>query len=220
MAREAADMVARYAFHTLKVKGGQGIDIDLAGLREIRSAVGDRIRLYVDANGAYSTRQAPEYIKAIAAVGAVMAEDPCPFSPNAWFRKLQQYSPSPVLVDFSCTSVRDAALFIEQGAQALSIKPGRFGLSDARAMQRLATQAECVPVVGLMGESALGTLAGLQFAATIAKPALPAELTWFLAMIEQVTDWMPEIVGGTITLPECASLGELVDWKAVERFAL
>ena len=69
-------------------------------------------------------------------------------------------------------------------------------------MQRLATQAGCVPVVGLMGESALGTLAGLQFAATIAKPALPAELTWFLAMIEQVSEWMPQIVRGTITLPE------------------
>jgi L-alanine-DL-glutamate epimerase-like enolase superfamily enzyme len=123
-------------------------------------------------------------------------------------------------VDFSCTSVRDAALFIEHGARALSIKPGRFGLSDSRKMQRLAVQAGCAPVVGLMGESALGTLAGLQFAATIAKPALPAELTWFLAMIEQVSEWMPQIVDGTISLPECASLGELIDWKAVERYAL
>jgi L-alanine-DL-glutamate epimerase-like enolase superfamily enzyme len=73
--------------------------------------------------------------------------------------------------------------------------------------------------VGLMGESALGTLAGLQFAATISKPALPAELTWFLAMIEQVCEWMPNIVDGVITLPEGGSLGELVDWKAVERYA-
>jgi L-Ala-D/L-Glu epimerase len=59
----------------------------------------------------------------------------------------------------------------------------------------------------------------LQFAATIAKPALPAELTWFLAMIEQVSEWMPKIVDGAITLPEGGSLGELVDWKAVERYA-
>jgi L-Ala-D/L-Glu epimerase len=219
MAREAADMIARYGFRTLKVKGGQGIDVDLAGLREIRSAVGDDVQIYVDANGAYSAQQAPDYIKAIAGAGAVVAEDPCPFSPNEWFRGLQAASPVPLLVDFSSTSVRDAALFVEQGARALSIKPGRFGLSDSRAMHRVATQAGCVAVVGLMGESALGTLAALQFAATIAKPALPAELTWFLAMIEQVTERMPKILGGAITLPECASLGELVDWKAVERYA-
>jgi L-Ala-D/L-Glu epimerase len=83
MAREAADMIARYGFRTLKVKGGQGIDVDLGGLGEIRSAVGDEVRLYFDANGAYSAQQAPDYIKAIAGAGAVMAEDPCPFSPNA-----------------------------------------------------------------------------------------------------------------------------------------
>jgi L-Ala-D/L-Glu epimerase len=86
-------------------------------------------------------------------------------------------------------------------------------------MQRLAMEAGCATVVGLMGESALGTLAGLQFAATIANPALPAELTWFLAMIEQVTQWVPQIIDGTITLPEGGSLAELVDWKAVERYS-
>jgi len=49
---------------------------------------------------------------------------------------------------------------------------------------------------------------------------LPAELTWFLAMTEQVSEWMPQIVDGAVALPECSSLGELVDWKAVERYAL
>lgn len=37
-----------------------------------------------------------------------------------------------------------------------------------------------------MGESALGMLAALQFASAIVDPILPAELTWFVAMIEQV----------------------------------
>jgi L-alanine-DL-glutamate epimerase-like enolase superfamily enzyme len=219
MAREAADMIARYGFHTLKVKGGQGIDVDLAGLREIRSAVGDQVSLYVDANGAYPAEQALDYIEAIAGAGAVMAEDPCPLSPNVWFRRLQQDAPVPLLVDFGCTSLRDAALFIEQGAQALSIKPGRFGLSDSRAMQRLATSAGRVAVVGLMGESALGTLAALQFASTITQPALPTELTWFLAMTEQITTLTPSIVDGAVTLPDRCPLGELIDWKAVERYA-
>ncbi len=52
MAAEAVQMVERYGFRTLKVKGGQGIDVDAAGIREIRAAVGDGIRFYVDANGA------------------------------------------------------------------------------------------------------------------------------------------------------------------------
>jgi L-alanine-DL-glutamate epimerase-like enolase superfamily enzyme len=220
MAGEAATMVARHGFRTLKVKGGQGFDIDLDGMREIRSAVGGTVRLYVDANGAYAADQALDYSRALADAGAVMVEDPCALVPDASFQKLQQQSPVPLLVDFGCTSLRDAALFIEQGAKALSIKPGRFGLSNARVMEKLALQAGCSPVVGLMGESVLGTLAGLQFAAALPQPILPAELTWFLAMTEQITTVTPKVVDGAIDLPECASLGALIDWRAVRQLGM
>jgi L-alanine-DL-glutamate epimerase-like enolase superfamily enzyme len=220
MAAEAAAMVARHGFRTLKVKGGQGFDVDVAGMREIRSAVGDTVRLYVDANGAYAADQALDYVCAMADVGAVMVEDPCAFVPDARFRRLQQNSPVPLLVDFGCTSLRDAGLFMEHGARALSTKPGRFGLTHTRAMQALAREAGCAPVVGLMGESVLGTLAALQFAAAVPDPILPAEVTWFLAMTEQITTMTPSIVDGAVELPACASLAELVDWDAVERLAV
>ena len=219
MAAEAAAMVARHGFRVLKVKGGQGFDVDLAGMREIRAAVGQCVSLYVDANGAYAVEQALDYARAMAAAGAVMVEDPCAFVPDARFRALAQQSPVPLLVDFGCASLRDAALFIEQGARALSIKPGRFGLSHARAMQQLAVPSGCAPVVGLMGESVLGTLAALQFAAAVPAPVLPAEVTWFLAMTEQITTMTPTIVDGAVDLPGCASFAELIDWGAVQRLA-
>ena len=219
MAAEAAVMVARHGFRTLKVKGGQGFDVDRAGMREIRAAVGDTIRLYVDANGAYGAKEALDYAKAMADAGAVVVEDPCAFAPDEGFLRLQQESPVPLLVDFGCASLRDAALFIERGAKSLSIKPGRFGLSNARAMNELARPAGCSPVVGLMGESVLGTLAGLQFAATLHSP-LPAELTWYLAMTEQITTITPKIVDGAIDLPDGASLAALIDWRGVQRLAM
>jgi L-alanine-DL-glutamate epimerase-like enolase superfamily enzyme len=218
MAAEAAAMVARHGFRTLKVKGGQGLDVDCTGMREIRAAVGDTVRIYVDANGAYGAKEALDYARAMADAGAVVVEDPCAFVPDERFRRLQQESPVPLLVDFGCASLRDAALFIERGAKALSIKPGRFGLSNARAMNELARPAGCFSVVGLMGESVLGTLAGLQFAATLRSP-LPAELTWFLAMTEQITTIAPKIVDGAIDLPDGASLAALIDWRAVQRLS-
>jgi hypothetical protein len=36
-------------------------------------------------------------------------------------------------------------------------------------------------------------------------------------MTEQVTSVTPKIVDGAIDLPECASLGALIDWRAVEQ---
>jgi L-alanine-DL-glutamate epimerase-like enolase superfamily enzyme len=219
MAKEAAAAIAAHGYRTLKVKGGQGIAVDKALMRAVKAAAGEGVRLYVDANGAYRPDEAAAYVQAMADAGAVVVEDPCPLVPDASFRRLQTESPVPVLVDFGCASRRDAGLFLEQGARALSIKPGRFGLSDSRAMQQLAAQAGCAPVIGLMGESALGTLSGLQFAATVPAPVLPAELSWFLAMRAQIVTAVPKIVDGFIELPEAASLASLVDWKAVERFA-
>ncbi|HEX4409158.1 MAG TPA: mandelate racemase/muconate lactonizing enzyme family protein [Xanthobacteraceae bacterium] len=215
MAAEAADMVARYGFRALKIKGGQGFDTDVAGIRAIRAAVGDNIRFYVDANGAYPVDKAADYARAIADAGVILLEDPCPFTPDARFRKLQEDSALPILVDFGCTSLRDAHLFQEQGARALSIKPGRFGLSHSHAMLKLMQQNGGNAVVGLMGESALGTLAGLQFAAAVDKPLLPAELTWFLAMKEQIISEVPEISNGVLTLTEKPSLAALIDWQAL-----
>jgi L-Ala-D/L-Glu epimerase / N-acetyl-D-glutamate racemase len=212
MAAEAAAMVGRYGFRTLKVKGGQGIERDLAGIREIRSAVGEAVRFYVDANGAYPVDQALDYARAIADAGAVMLEDPCAIAPDSRFDQFRQDSPIPILVDFGCSSLRDASLFLEKRVQALSIKPGRFGLTQARAMQALARKGGCDVVVGLMGESALGTLAALQFASTVPNPVVPAELTWFLAMTEQVVVPVPEIVDGMMELPECPALASLLDW--------
>jgi L-alanine-DL-glutamate epimerase-like enolase superfamily enzyme len=216
MAAEAAQMVDAFGFRTLKVKGGQGFATDIAGIREIRAAVGDNVRLYVDANGAYEPAEAADYARALADCGIVVLEDPCPLAPNADFRKLRQDSPIPILVDFGCGSLRDAHLFLEQGATALSIKPSRFGLTYARAMHEIAASKNCDAVVGLMGESALGTVAGLQFASTIGAPILPAELTWFMAMTEQVISEAPLIVDGSITLTGSPSLAAQIDWNAVE----
>ena len=86
-------------------------------------------------------------------------------------------------------------------------------------MEELARRSGCASVVGLMGESALGTLAALQFAAALPDPALPAEVSWFLAMTEQVTAAMPKIVDGAVDLPDVPSLASLVEWSALARLA-
>ena len=218
MAAEAAEMVGRYGFRTLKIKGGQGFEKDLAGISEIRSGVGEAIRFYVDANGAYSADEASDYARAIADACVMMLEDPCPLAPDARFRKLRQDSPIPVLVDFGCASLRDANLFVEQGAQALSVKPGRFGLTQSRAMQELLRRNGGGSVVGLMGEKRARPciLAGLQFAAAATDAVLPAELTWFLAMTDQIVTAIPGIVDGALKLPETPPLSALIDWDTVE----
>jgi L-alanine-DL-glutamate epimerase-like enolase superfamily enzyme len=219
MAAEAVHMVERYGFKTLKIKGGQGIDIDVNVLHQLRSALGDKIRLYVDANGAYAPAVALNYIYAMADAGAEVVEDPCVLAPDTFFTRLQQSSTTPVLLDFYCWSPRDVQLFIAAGARAFSLKPGRFGLSDVHMMGELANAAGCQAVVGMFGESALGTLTALQLSSILPSHSLPAETTWCLAMTEQITHEPLTIKEGAIQLPTVAGNAALIDWKHLERLS-
>ena len=215
MAKESAEVCAKFGFRVLKVKGGQGVDTDLQALREIRAAVGPEIELYVDANSHYARAEAHDYVRRLADAGITVAEDPCPLQPDREFEALQRACPIPILVDRSCASKEDAALYLERGAQALSTKPGRVGLSETRAIAAMALQRGVRTAVGIYAESALGTLVNLQQPGSMA-----AEQTFFLTMTEQVSGVVPEIQGGKIELPDEADLSRLVDWPLVRRFAL
>ena len=214
MAGECEECCRRYGFRTLKVKGGQGIDVDVRALKEIRAAVGPEVALYVDANSAYPRGQALDYVKRIAAAGATTAEDPSPLAPDALFEALQQSAGIPILVDSACASAREAELFLTRGARALSIKPGRVGMDESLAIRKRMRKWGCKGALGIYAESALGTLIHLQLPAE-----LPAEQTFFLMMRSQVTAATPEIREGRIRLPDEADLTKLVDWKAVGKLS-
>jgi L-alanine-DL-glutamate epimerase-like enolase superfamily enzyme len=215
MAAEAQQVCARHGFRTLKVKGGQGRETDLAALEQIRAAVGAQVDLYVDANGAYPREEAHGYVRAIAAAGASVAEDPSPLAPDAEFEALQRGCDIPILVDASCASATDARLYLERGARALSAKPGRLGLSETRAVAALAARAHAKVAVGIYAESLLGTLVSLQLPGS-----MPAEQAFYLTMTDQVAALELPVAGGCVELPETADYASLVDWDKVKRFAL
>jgi len=220
MAREAAEVVDRHGFGTLKVKGGQGRDVDRAALTEIRAAVGPGVQLMVDANRGYSEEEGLAYIQELAALGATVAEDPCQLRPNRAFRELQSASPIPLLVDNGCGSAEDAALFLEQGARALSLKLSRTGVKEAREMAAMAHEQHCAAHVGFMGESSLGALAALQVASALPTRgySLPAETTFFLTYGEEYVTQRVTVADGRVRLPTVPGLARWVDWERVAAF--
>lgn len=218
MAAEAADMVARHGFETLKIKGGQGQATDREILRAIRAAVGPSVALTVDANCAYRPEDTPDYLRMLADETVVVAEDPCLLRPGADFAALTNKSPLPLLVDMPCKSLADARLFLEAGAQAISVKPGRVGLPEAALMATAARRAGADFCSGLYAESALGALISLAFSAGAADALLPAEQSFHLFMQNTLVD-IPPIVGGMITLPDTPDLAACVDWDGLRRHA-
>jgi L-alanine-DL-glutamate epimerase-like enolase superfamily enzyme len=221
MADEAAEMTARHGFGVLKLKGGQGIGVDVEAVRRVRAAVGSSVRLYVDANWAYTAAQTEAYASALADEGVFAIEDPCPLHPDGAFTELQARCRLPLLVDGPCASRRDARLFLDRGARALSAKPSRVGLTECQGVVAIASERGARAVTGLFGESALGSLAGLALAASLppSELDLPAELSFHLMFAEQVLHAPLAVASGAIQLPAVASLAALVDWDRVARLA-
>lgn len=220
MAQEATDMIARYGFKTLKMKGGQGVATDVLAAQALRRAVAPDVRIFVDANSYYDAADASAYLAALAAEGVCAVEDPYPLAPDAEFECIQASSPIPIIVDANGASLRNAKLFVEHGARAFAVKPSFIGFSEALRIAEYATQQNCVVHVGVGGESEIGSLATLAAAAKLTSPAdwLPAETSFFLLLRERITISALAISDGKIQLPDAASLAGVIDWDRVRHF--
>jgi len=221
MIAEAVDVVDRLGIKTLKLKGGQGMAADLLVLREVRAAVGNRARLYVDANWHYTAEEAAEYVRRLADLGVVAAEDPYRLAPDTTFERIQQSSEIPILVDFFVSSLSDAKLFGERGIQALSLKPARVGLTECLLQAKFAQEHGIRVHVGFGGESSVGSCIALQLAGSLEcrKTWLPAEVTFFTKMLEDLLLNPLNIENGAIRLPQMTSIASLLDFEKVKKLS-
>lgn len=218
MVREASEMVDRFGFRTLKIKGGQGWRTDREVVRALRAALGPATVLTVDANAAYQPEEALDYVAMLAEETVALAEDPCALEPGPFLGHLSAASPIPLLVDMPCLLAQDVEALTAAGAGAVSVKPGRVGFTEAARMNALAAQKGVAVCSGTYGESALGSLVSLSQASTLAAPIAPAEQTFFLIFAESVLREEIAIAEGCVRLPE-GDLDGLVDWPAVGRMA-
>lgn len=213
MVAEAEDLVARHGFGTLKVKGGQGLETDLAVLRALGAAL-PGVRLTVDANAAYPRGEALDYVRRIADCGVVIAEDPCPLGADPFVGELSEAAPVPILVDMPCLTAADVAAMAANGARAVSTKPGRVGFGEAGRMNMVAREWGLALASGTYGESALGSLVSLCHAGTLGEAMAPAEQSFFLIFADSILTRPVGLREGRVRLPD-EPVDALVDWDRV-----
>ena len=109
----------------------------------------------------------PTYTARLKDHGVFLAEDPCYFAPDASFERLRKACALPLLVDHDCRSLPEASLFLDRGAEALSVKVGKSGFSESREIAPPAHERGAKTHVGMLGESSLGALAALQLASAL-----------------------------------------------------
>jgi len=194
---------AGYARIKLKIEPGW----DVAPLAAVREAFGDALPLQVDANTAYGPGDLG-YLRGLDRFGLTLIEQP--FAPDdlATHAALAARMDTPICLDESITSTRDAMTAVRQGAcSIINIKPGRVGgYFEARRIHDLCF-ASGVPVwCGGMLETGLGRAANLALAA-LPGFTLPGDISATSRYYAQDVTRPFELVDGVIELPTGPGIG-------------
>lgn len=214
LALAAHEAVHNRGYTALKVKLGQGLEIDTAALQAVRAASGASVYLTADANGAYPRAEVAELAARAADCGVALLEDPCVIAPHRAGVAGLAGLPVPVVADRYCDSSAAAQAFCELGLRTLAAKPGRVGQTEAEAIARCAHGFGGQALVGLFGESMLGAVVQLRTAAAIGTQ-LPAETGFHDGLTRNFMRTPLKFQSGMHCLDAPPHLAEVVDWDAL-----
>jgi L-Ala-D/L-Glu epimerase len=216
-----AKRMTRLGIRQIKVK--VGTTDDSARLQAVRDAVGDRIELRADANGAWSAEQAVAELRRLEKFNLRAIEQPVAPHDIDGMKRVRGAIGIPVMADESLVTLEQARHLIEIGAcDYFNIRLSKNGgVTGSLAIAQLARDAGVKIQLGAqVGETAILSAAGRTVAAHL--PALEfAEGsfgTWLLA--EDVTfESVAFGYGGWAPLLKSRGLSVTVNEEALERFA-
>ncbi len=204
MLEEIRGYLARgYRRVKLKIEPGR----DVAVVAAIREALPDT-PLSVDANAAYRLEDVAVFDE-LDRMDLVMIEQPLNHEDLVEHARLQSRLTTPICLDESIRSARDAAAAIELGAcRIINIKPGRVGgILEARRIHDLARSREVPVWIGGMLETGVGRAANLAVASLpgVTMPGDTSGSDRYFA--EDLTKPFVVDADGTMEVPEGPGIG-------------
>lgn len=207
-AGELARHYVEQGYTTLKTKAGADPEEDLEMVRGVRDAVGDRLKLRIDPNRAYTPAQALELCRRLEEYGLEYVEQPIPAEPLEDAAELRRRTRTPIALNESVTGPesvweilrRDAAAFI------LPDTPQAGGILPCVKIGHLC-EAAGVPAIMHCGHD-LGpkTAAMVHVAAALPAYSLANDSTYY-GLEEDITTEPLPIVNGRIRVPDRPGLG-------------
>jgi L-alanine-DL-glutamate epimerase-like enolase superfamily enzyme len=144
-------------YPVIKVKLGS--DDDVACIAAIRAARPD-VRLRVDANGAWSSEEAVQRVKALAPYDLELIEQPLPKEEIEGMGYVQAHVDVPVVADESVQTLADVERLAAAGVQGINLKLMKVGgLAPGLRILRRARELGLRVMLGCMVETSLGTTA-------------------------------------------------------------
>lgn len=210
--RNEAKGHADRGFKTLKIKVGLDPDEDYARLEAIRSAVGPKINIRIDANQGWTVPQAIYGLKKMAPLAIQFCEQPVVATDTAGLKAVRAQSPIAIMADEALFGPADAVKLIRaEACDTFNIKLMKAGgMLNSIRIAHIADAANIRCMVGCMLETRLGLTAAAHVVASQAN-IIYADLDGYADQtIDPVVDGVT-VQAGMMTLPEKPGLGCDVD---------
>ena len=211
MAAKAKEFIDR-GFGTIKIKVGQGQEIDLRRLEAIRKAIGYEPKIRIDANQGWTPPLAIDTLKKMEKFQVEFVEQPVLASDVAGLKAVHAASPIPVMADEALFYPADAIKLIKAEACAyFNIKLMKAGgILNMMKIAHVADAANMLCMVGCMVESRLALTAGAHVVAANRNIVFADLDGHFSHTVDPVVGGMV-FEKGQITVPELPGIGADVD---------
>lgn len=221
VAEEARAAVAA-GFRTVKLKVGvAGSEAtELERVAAVREAIGSKVRLRLDANGAWTVEQAVRLLRALARYEIELVEQPVLADDLEGLAEVRRRGPVPVAADEAVTGLEAARRILElEATDALVLKlPVVGGIGPAREIAELAAGRGCTVIVTSAFEAGVGLAAALHLAASLPEPSPACGLATAGLLAETLVREPLAACWGCLRLPPGPGLGVTLDTAALERW--
>ena len=220
MAERAIELRDR-GFGTLKIKIGEDVSSDFERVRCVREAVGDSVKIRVDANDHYSPEEAIKLINKIEHLNVDHVEQPISRYDILGMREIRKSVHVPLMTDDMVSTPFDAMNVIRlDAADRVKVKVTKHGLDGAIQIISMLSSAGKKAVLGHVFETGLAAVAEAHLAMLFPDIVGPHEIGSMepLGVADKLLRENPYCNQGYITIPEGVGLGVTVDWEQVENY--
>lgn len=211
---EAEILLAERRHNTFKLKiGRRSVRDDVAHVSKIKAALGDRAKVTVDVNQAWSETDAALGIQALEAAGVDLIEQPTPREQRGALARLASRFIVPIMADEAVTGPEDALDLVGGAcADVFALKIAKSG--GIYGMMRTAAIADAAGVSlygGTMLEGSIGSIASAHAFCALPQLAWGTELFGPLLLKDDIVTARPHYRDFDLHIPEGPGLGLQID---------
>jgi L-alanine-DL-glutamate epimerase-like enolase superfamily enzyme len=222
MIEEAKCKALDEGYKGLKLKVWKRSEEDIRMVREVRSAVGDKFLIYVDANGVYSETEARTILGRLGDYDVALIEEPCNFPDARRGAEMARALPIALLGDQNCESLTEVANLVAlQAVGAVSVKLRRTGITESLKIIALCEAFGLPVVIGTDSESRIGAKARFHLYTGVASlSAFPAETHFFEKLADDAFRGDFQAADGEALPGDKPGFGVALDPDKVAKYAM